>query len=520
MVLSTRLPAFEFDNTLARLGTQFSTSVLPTPVRRPSWIKFNDNLAMELQFCKESSDDLLACLAGNAQFYRAEPVAQVYAGHQFGYFSPRLGDGRAILLGEVKGGSLGRHDIQLKGAGRTPFSRGGDGRAALGPVLREYLISEAMHALGIPTTRALAAVATGESVFRDRQLPGAVFARVASSHIRIGTFEYFAREGQFDAVKRLADYVIDRHYPECKRSENVYLSFFDSVMSAQVDLVAAWLKVGFVHGVMNTDNTSICGETIDYGPCAFINAYNLRTVYSAIDTQGRYSFGNQKPIILWNLTRFAECLLPLFDLDSTRAVALAEEALAEFQARFEKAWQSAMLEKLGLSDNGLGNIALLNSFLSLLEKNNVDYTRSFRLLSIGLANGNLEPFKGLFSATAHGGSGIANHDVHTDNTNINDNNTIMAWLARWQLSAAINRVETSRTLLSVNPAIIPRNHWVEAAISEALERYSDDVDKQDFPLFEELFEALQDPFNSKWDNSRFADPPIDGDRGYKTFCGT
>jgi uncharacterized protein YdiU (UPF0061 family) len=337
-----------FSNSYARLPERFFARLGPTPVARPRLIKFNDSLASELGVYLDS-ERLAAIFSGNETPLGAEPIAIAYAGHQFGGFVPQLGDGRAILLGEVLGRNGEQRDIQLKGSGPTPFSRRGDGRAVLGPVLRDYLVSEAMHALGIPTTRALAAVLTGEPVYRDRQLPGAVFTRVASSHVRVGTFQYFAARGDVEAIKRLADYVIDRHYPDAKDAERPYLALIQGVVERQALLIARWMNVGFIHGVMNTDNTAISGETIDFGPCAFMDAYDPTTVFSAIDQFGRYAYGNQPGIAQWNLARFAETLLPILDPDPERAGELASAAIAAFSGRFEAYWLSGMRDKLGIS---------------------------------------------------------------------------------------------------------------------------------------------------------------------------
>ncbi len=371
-----------FSNTYARLPERFFARLNPTPVARPRLIKFNDSLASELRIDTRGLDSerLAAIFSGNETPLGAEPIAMAYAGHQFGGFVPQLGDGRAILLGEVLDREGERRDIQLKGSGPTPFSRRGDGRAVLGPVLREYLVSEAMHALGIPTTRALAAVLTGEPVYRDRQLPGAVFTRVASSHVRVGTFEYFAARGDVDAVKRLADYVIDRHYPDAKDAERPYLALLQGVVERQARLVARWMNVGFIHGVMNTDNTAVSGETIDYGPCAFMDAYDPATVFSAIDQFGRYAFANQPGIAQWNLVRLAETLLPILEPDPERAGELAGAAIAAFSERFEAYWLAGMRDKLGLSDPEDGDLELVRALLAAMRENGADFTLTFRRL--------------------------------------------------------------------------------------------------------------------------------------------
>src|SRR5690349_17888617 len=374
---------FPFDNTYARELDGFYVNWKATQVRSPRLVKFNRELAEELGLDSDAldSDQGAQIFAGNAKPEGAMPLAQAYAGHQFGGFVPQLGDGRALLLGEIVDRRRQRRDIQLKGSGRTPFSRAGDGRAALGPVLREYLFGEAMHSLGIPTTRALAAVVTGEPVFRESVLPGAVLTRVAASHIRVGTFQFFAARGEHDKVHRLADYVIDRHCPEIKGRENAYLELIDRVSNVQAALVARWMHVGFIHGVMNTDNTSISGETIDYGPCAFMDDYDPATVFSSIDEFGRYAYANQPRIALWNLTRLAECLLPLLSDEQEKAIDDAQSALAEFAEVFNAAYQAGLRSKLGLSTAREGDHALAQDLLDTMAKNQADFTLTFRRLS-------------------------------------------------------------------------------------------------------------------------------------------
>src|SRR5450755_2586836 len=342
--------AVSFDNSYAHLPERFYARLDPTPAAQPRLIKFNSALAAELglDVSGVSADTLAQLFSGNLRLQGAEPLAMAYAGHQFGHFVPKLGDGRAILLGEVRDVAGVRRDIQLKGSGRTPYSRDGDGRAALGPVLREYVVSEAMHALGVPTTRALAIVATGESVYRERRLPGAILTRVAASHVRVGTFQFFAARGDVEAIKQLADFVIDRHYPDIREAEAPYLALFRAVAQRQARLIACWMHVGFIHGVMNTDNTAISGETIDFGPCAFMDAYDPAAVFSSIDTAGRYAYANQPHIAHWNLARFAETLLPLLNPIPERAIELANEALSAFWPQFEQHWLSGMRRKLGL----------------------------------------------------------------------------------------------------------------------------------------------------------------------------
>ena len=373
-------PIAVFSNSYARLPEHFFARLAPTPVPKPHLIKFNGSLASELGINARGlePDELAGVFAGNVIPQGAEPIAMAYAGHQFGSFVPQLGDGRAILLGEVLDRKGERRDVQLKGAGRTPFSRRGDGRAALGPVLREYLVSEAMHALGIPTTRALAAVLTGEPVYRERQLPGAVLTRVASSHIRVGTFQYFAARGDLEAVERLSDYVIDRHFPDARDAERPRLALIQAVVERQALLIARWMHVGFIHGVMNTDNTALSGETIDFGPCAFMDSYDPATAFSAIDELGRYAYANQPNIAQWNLARFAETLLPLMDPNPERAVELASEAISAFLPRYQEHWLAGMREKLGISGHEDSDLDLVRDLLRAMHENAADFTLTFR----------------------------------------------------------------------------------------------------------------------------------------------
>src|SRR5215470_5230902 len=389
---------FVFDNTYARELEGFYVPWKATQVAQPTLVKFNRELAEELGLDADALDSQEGAriFAGNQTPEGAAPLAQAYAGHQFGGFVPQLGDGRALLLGEVIDRKGDRRDIQLKGSGPTPFSRAGDGRAALGPVLREYLIGEAMHALGIPTTRALAAVLTGEPVFREAALPGAVLTRVAASHIRVGTFQFFAARGDDAKVKRLADYVIDRHYPELKEQANPSLGLLERVCDKQAALVASWMHVGFIHGVMNTDNMAISGETIDYGPCAFMDHYDPATVFSSIDTQGRYAYANQPKIAQWNLARFAETLLSLLDADKNRAVARATEVVNNFPQRYEHHWLNGMRVKLGLLTEDEADLNLAAGFVAAMAGNKVDYTLAFRYLTNSVL-GDEEPLRALFS---------------------------------------------------------------------------------------------------------------------------
>jgi len=477
----------QFENTYARLPERFYARLAPTPVRNPRLVQFNSALAGELglEARQWESEMGTAVLSGNYVPEWAAPLAMAYAGHQFGHFVPQLGDGRAILLGEFIARDGARRDLHLKGAGRTPFSRRGDGRAALGPMLREYIISEAMHALGIPTTRSLAVVATGEPVLRETVLPGAVLARVAASHLRVGTFEYFAARGDVEAIRILADYAINRHYPALNGNPTPYLSLLAAVCEAQASLVACWMQVGFIHGVMNTDNTTISGETIDYGPCAFMDEYDPATVFSSIDHHGRYAFGNQPRIVHWNLARFADTLLPLFDDNHDKAVALAEDTINQFPAHFERYWQVGMRRKLGLVSEQPEDVDLIDALLTLMQEHAADYTNTFRLLC----------------SVAEGDAAPPGYD---------------AWVTRWQsrLRREPHTQSAAAALMRVhNPAVIPRNHRVEAAIDAAVQR-------GDFAPLETLLSVLSTPFDLKPEQRQYSEPPTPSERISQTFCGT
>jgi serine/tyrosine/threonine adenylyltransferase len=488
---------FPFQNTYAALPAGFFARVAPTPVASPRLIKLNRPLAIHLGLDPDrlSSPEGAEILAGKRIPDGADPIAMAYAGHQFGHFVPQLGDGRAILLGEVIDADGVRRDIQLKGSGPTPFSRRGDGRAALGPVLREYIVSEAMAALGIPTTRSLAAVVTGESVMRETLLPGAVLTRVASSHIRVGTFQYFAARGDTEGVRQLADHVISRHYPEVADAERPYHALLQGVIARQAVLVARWLLVGFIHGVMNTDNTSISGETIDYGPCAFMDHYDPAAVFSSIDEQGRYAYANQPRIALWNLTRLAECLLPLFSDDKDKAVEQAQFILSEFAEKFTTAYQAGLRQKTGLVTEREGDEALLQDLLEAMAKNHADFTLTFRGLSEAAldANGD-QKVRSLFADPA----------------------AYDEWAVRWRQRIGDEPQDPAarRTAMqSVNPVFIPRNHRVEAVIQAA-------VNRDDFAPFEELLTVLSKPYEDQPAFAAYADPPEPHQRVLQTFCGT
>ena len=495
---------FAFDNSYARLPAAFYRLCNPTPVAAPRLLKLNAALARELGLRLEGLDDhaLAEIFAGNRLPEGAQPLAMAYAGHQFGSLVPQLGDGRAILLGEVIDRQGRRRDIQLKGAGKTPFSRGGDGRAPLGPVIREYLVSEAMHALGIPTTRALAAVSTGEQVIREQLLPGAVITRVAASHIRVGTFEFFALRRDFATLRTLADYVIQRHYPEINGPEingaegnTRYLALLKAVIGRQAELVAQWMGIGFIHGVMNTDNTTISGETIDYGPCAFMDNYHPETVFSAIDTGGRYAYHMQPRIAQWNMARFAESLLPLLDDDRARAVAQTTALLHEFIPRYEKAWLARMGGKIGLSAPQQDDQKLIEELLAAMADNEVDFTLFFRRLCNAVENpANPDEIRPLF----------------------NRPDAWESWAERWHQRLAadpLSSAERAKRMRALNPAVIPRNHRIEQAITKATEA-------DDFSDFERLDQALAHPWEDDPERDQWLAPPTPAERVRRTFCGT
>lgn len=491
-------PEFGFQNTYARLPEHFYARLNPTPVALPRLIKLNAGLCRDLGLAPEAlaTPEGVAILAGNRVADGSEPLAQAYAGHQFGHFVPQLGDGRANLLGEVVGRDGLRYDIQLKGSGPTPFSRAGDGRAAVGPVLREYIVSEAMAALGVPTTRTLAAVATGEEVFRETTLPGAVLTRVAASHLRVGTFEYFAVRRDTEAVRTLADYAMRRHYPEAAQAEQQYRAFLDGVIARQARLIAQWMHLGFIHGVMNTDNTSIAGETIDYGPCALMEAYDPAMVFSSIDRNGRYAYGNQPRIALWNLTRLAEALLPLLEQETGNqetALASATAALELFAPQYEAAYLDGLRRKLGLFSAREGDWELAQDLLQKMAAEGADFTLTFRRLC-DAAEGVDDQLQALF----------ANQEFYN------------AWSARWRLrlqQESVSAEERARAMRLTNPVYIPRNHLVEAVIQSAVER-------QDFAPFEELVEVVTRPYEERPGLERYAAPARPEERVLQTFCGT
>tara|TARA_Y100001970_G_scaffold268563_1_gene360012 strand:+ start:732 stop:2219 length:1488 start_codon:yes stop_codon:yes gene_type:complete len=495
MLSNTKI--FDFKNTFSSLGNSFYTEIAPTQVESPSIVKFNYDLADELGLkIKNINTNILAnFFSGNHIAKDSKPLAMVYAGHQFGHFVPQLGDGRAILLGEIIDKSSSRRDIQLKGSGITPYSRQGDGRAALGPVIREYIISEAMNSLGISTTRSLSIVSTGEPVYREKILPGAILTRVAYGHIRTGTFQYFAARGNFKAVKTLFDYTIKRHFPEILKSKNPYISFLEKVMDKYAELVAKWMQVGFIHGVMNTDNMAITCETIDYGPCAFMDNFEKTKVFSSIDQFGRYSYGNQPSIAQWNLARLAETLIPLIDTSSNTAIKLATNVVESFTERFKNYWLNGMRRKIGLFNEEFEDDYLIESLLEIMHENKTDFTITFRRLSNAVLNKEKEnQLKKLFY------------------NSINFENWFLKWQNRLSLEGKKQK-EIINLMKSVNPSVIPRNHLVEKAISAA-------ELNGDYSFLENLLKALANPFDEKDENDRYVTSPKPEEVVLKTFCGT
>ena len=491
---------FAFDNSFARLPERFYVRVDPTPVRAPRIVKVNVELARELGLDADAlmSEHGAGVLAGSRVAEGAEPIALAYAGHQFGHFVPQLGDGRANLLGELVSGDGKRYDVQLKGSGRTPFSRAGDGRAALGPVLREYIVSEAMAALGVPTTRGLAAVTTGERVQRDTFLPGAVLTRIAASHLRVGTFQYFAARGDVPALRILADYAIARHYPDAAQAKEPYRALLEGVIARQAKLIAQWMLLDFIHGVMNTDNTSISGETIDYGPCAFLEEYDPAKVYSSIDHGGRYAYGNQPRVALWNLARLAETLLPLLAQESgseEAGLVAANEALSAFEPQYQEARSAGLRRKLGLVQKREGDDVLAENLLQCMAANGADFTLTFRRLCGAAAGpeGDVS-VRALFSDPA-GYDGWA-----------------AGWHRRLDEEPADGQARAA-AMRRTNPAFIPRNHFVEAALDAANLR-------QDFQPFEDLLAVISRPYDERPEVERYLTPARPEERVRQTFCGT
>jgi uncharacterized protein YdiU (UPF0061 family) len=477
---------WHFDNTYSKLSNTFKEEVKPTPVHNPELVVLNDQLAkdLNLDFSKIEKKDLSQIFSGNTLPKGSATIAQAYAGHQFGHFT-MLGDGRAVLLGEHLVNNTTRFDIQFKGSGRTSFSRSGDGRAVLGPMLREYIISEAIHALKIPTTRSLAVVKTGEKIVRENLLPGAILTRVASSHIRVGTFQYIAAKQNIDDLNTLVEYTINRHYPEIQSSKNKALDLLNLVMERQCKLVVNWMRVGFIHGVMNTDNMAISGETIDYGPCAFMDHYNPKTVFSSIDQLGRYSFSNQPPITKWNLSRFAECLIPLIDKSEDKAIQLASEIIDNFQNIYEEKWLNMMRDKLGLFGKSKDDKKLIDDLLTWMEKNKADYTNTFCYLM----------------------------NVKIGNNSLYDDKEFINWSKNWKNRISINDNSKEKSLelmKETNPIIIPRNHKVEEALKAANE--------DNLQVMNKLLSKFNNPYGEQKGIEDYQLPSLDDN--YQTFCGT
>lgn len=479
---------FRLENTYTNLPGIFYTHLKPMPVSNPLLIIYNQSLADELgiDLSSLSESDMAALFSGNMMPDNATPFAQAYAGHQFGHFT-MLGDGRAVVLGEHVTAAGSRVDIQFKGSGQTPYSRSGDGRAALEPMLREYILSEAMHAMGIPTTRSLAVVSTGDHVQRETMLPGAILTRIASSHVRVGTFEYAASQRNHDILQALLDYTINRHYPWLAKSENPAAALLEGVMLKQIELVTHWMRVGFIHGVMNTDNMAISGETIDYGPCAFMDSYDPKTVFSSIDSAGRYAYSSQPLITQWNLTRLAETLLPLMHKDISIAISIAEEIINRFPDLYDKSWIDMMRKKLGLVDAQNGDEKLIQTLLTWMHENHADYTNTFfELGKMELPTG--EKFQ---------------------------NRTFKDWHASWQArlsSSPVTTDEAKQCMQCVNPVIIPRNHQVTHALKAA--------SHSDYEPLQHLVCILSDPYIMTTDKIAYQAPPKPHERVYQTFCGT
>ena len=479
---------WRFDNTYSKLPDYFLSNTIPTPVKSPELIILNDSLTKDLglNFSEMTKENLLKLFSGNLLPEGSKAIAQAYAGHQFGHFT-MLGDGRAILIGEHISKNNERFDIQFKGSGKTPFSRNGDGRAALGPMLREYIISEAMHSLNIPTTRSLAVVKTGEDVVRENILQGAILTRVASSHLRVGTFQYVTARENEKELKTLVNYTIDRHYPNIKTSKNQALDLLKVLMEKQIDLVINWMRVGFIHGVMNTDNMTISGETIDYGPCAFMDTYDPQTVFSSIDQLGRYAYFNQPSITKWNLARFAECMVSLINEDKDKAINMATETINTFETIYEKRWLNMMRDKLGLFGEDTKDQVLILDLLTWMHQNKADYTNTFCFLM----------------------------NEKVKNIEIYDDDNFLIWKKRWQERSKINNNTPEKCLKlmrTVNPLVIPRNHKVEEALSAA--------NNNDLILFKKLITILKKPYQNQKDIVDYQSPSLVVDKKYQTFCGT
>jgi uncharacterized protein YdiU (UPF0061 family) len=497
----------EFSNTYLNLGERFYQKTKPTPVVSPQLVLWNERLAEHLKVSPELQSDrkaLAQVFSGNRLLDGSEPIAAAYAGHQFGNFNPRLGDGRAHLLGELIDRSDQRRDLQLKGSGPSAFSRSGDGRCTLGAAVREFIMSEAMFALGVPTTQCLAVVTTGETVYRQRPYPGAVVTRVASSHIRVGNFQYFAAHGDKESLQALCDYTIARHYPELKNVDQPYIALIDKVMGKQISLIIQWMRVGFIHGVMNTDNTSISGETIDFGPCAMMGAYNPSTVYSSIDHAGRYAFGNQANMAYWNMARFAECMLFLLDQEDKNIMKQIEDLIAHYPKRYQDAYLKMMSAKFGLMTAKPGDEQLIAGWLEAMSTRELDYTNTFDLLTRSLGSG----------------SRLANTETNEGEAIDQElTATLGPHYDRWKhrISEELEGTDQTRELVGQwmrqhNPVVIPRNHLTENVISECEER-------SDFSAAEDFLRMLRDPYNEQIPQA-YRKPPEHGDKHYQTFCGT
>ena len=479
---------WSFDNTYAKLPDDLLVKQAPIPVKLPKLIILNKDLSkdLDLDFTNIKVENLSQLFSGNVLPTGSESIAQAYAGHQFGHFT-MLGDGRAVLMGEHLSKNGDRYDIQFKGSGKTPFSRNGDGRAAMGPMLREYIISEAMHGLGVATTRSLAVVKTGEIVIRETHLPGAILTRIAASHIRVGTFQYIAATQKEENLKILFDYVINRHYPNIKNSKNQALDLLKTIMNIQINLVIDWMRIGFIHGVMNTDNVSICGETIDYGPCAFMDTYNPKTVFSSIDQQGRYSFSNQPKIIKWNLARFAECIITLIDDNKDTAIEIATETINTFEKIYEEKWLNMMRDKLGLFGDDENDQILIMELLTWMNNNKTDYTNTFCFLM---------------------NEKLSNNKIYNDKN-------FLIWKEKWEKRLKLNNNSQEKYLKlmhSVNPLVIPRNHKVEEALAAANEG--------DFEIMNKLLTILKKPYDNQDNIIDFQSSAPSNNVKYQTFCGT
>ena len=501
-------------NSYQTLGESFSQRILPTPVAQPSLLLWNEPLAktLTIPLTKDNDAELIAqYFSGNRLIEGSKPIAQAYSGHQFAHFNPQLGDGRAHLLGDIADSEGKRWDIQLKGSGTSNFSRQGDGRCALGPALREYIMSEAMFALGVPTTRCLAVVTTGESVYRERPYDGAVVTRVAASHIRVGTFQYFAARGDIDSLKKLTTYAINRHFPELiikspestsdngdtnkpdnEMSSEQVLRFFSAVLAKQLPLVFSWLRVGFIHGVLNTDNTTISGETIDYGPCAMMNTYHPETVFSSIDRNSRYAFGKQISIIQWNMTRLAETLLSLIDSDEDDAVEKIEPLLTQFHQDLQQGYLTMMAAKVGINEPAEGDGKLINDLITLMKDHKLDYTQTFASLTASLAHDATDSVIAIEASLAE---------------------VLNEWLPRWNTRIALFKAAAHTLMVASNPVVIPRNHHVEALLESCQET-------GDLTSLTKFLAVLRQPYLETIDTKNYQDAPVDGDKDYHTYCGT